>query len=353
MTKMTQSKSKASEAIRVDPSNIFQIGMGFWASKVLLTAVKLELFTHLAEKPLSGKQVKHRLCLHGRGMYDFLDSLVSLGFLERSGIRDTAVYANSADANQFLDKNKLSYIGGILEMADSRLYPYWNFLEEGLTKGTPQNELRTGETSFFEKIYADTARTREFVNAMSGAQMGNFVAFAHKFDFNSYETLSDIGGAGAQLSAQVVTHNTHMRCVSLDLPPVTPIALENVSKWGVANKVEVVSGDFFSDPFPEADVITMGNILHDWGLREKKMLIRKAYDALPKGGSLVVIENIIDNERRENTFGLMMSLNMLIETSEGFDYSMADFEEWAYEAGFRDVYDMRLTGPASAVIAVK
>ena len=307
MASLNESKSKVREAIRVDPSNIFQIGMGFWASKVLLTAVKLELFTYLAEKPLSGKQIKNRLCLHGRGLYDFLDTLVSLGFLERSGIRDKAVYANSADANQFLDKNKLSYIGGILEMANNRLYPFWNFLEEGLTKGTPQNELRTGETSFFEKIYADKDRTREFVNAMSGAQMGNFIAFAHKFDFTPYQTLCDIGGAGAQLSAQVVTHNPHMRCISLDLPPVSPIALENVRKMGVANKVEVVTGDFFKDPFPGADVITMGNILHDWGLADKKTLIRKAYEALPKGGSLVVIENIIDDERRENIFGLVLT----------------------------------------------
>jgi precorrin-6B methylase 2 len=353
MASFNESKSTEREAIRVDPSNIFQVGMGFWASKVLLTAVKLELFTYLAEKPLSGKQIKHRLCLQGRGMNDFLDALVALGFLERSGIRDTAVYANSADANQFLDKNKLSYIGGILEMANNRLYPFWNFLEDGLEKGTPQNELRTGETSFFEKIYADTDRTREFVNAMSGAQMGNFVAFAHQFDFTSYETLCDIGGAGAQLSAQVVTHNPHMKCISLDLPQVSPIALENISKMGVANKVEVVTRDFFKDPFPKADVITMGNILHDWGLADKKILIRKAYEALPKGGSLVVIENIIDNERRENAFGLLMSLNMLIETLEGFNFSMADFQEWANEAGFRDVYEIKLTGPASAVVAIK
>jgi precorrin-6B methylase 2 len=353
MAHVNESKSKFKEAIRVDPSNIFQIGMGFWASKVLLTAVKLELFTFLAEKPLSGKQIKHRLCLHGRGMYDFLDTLVALGFLERSGIRETAVYANSADANQFLDKNKLSYIGGILEMANNRLYSYWNFLEVGLIKGTPQNELRTGEASFFEKIYADKEKTREFVNAMSGAQMGNFVAFAHQFDFSRYQTLCDIGGAGAQLSAQVVTHNPHMKCMSLDLPPVSPIALENVSKMGVANKVEVVTADFFKDPFPNADVITMGNILHDWGLNEKKALIKKAYNALPKGGSLAVIENIIDNERRENAFGLMMSLNMLIETVDGFDYTMEDFESWALDAGFRDVYQMRLNGPASAVVALK
>ena len=353
MAHLNEKQPELREAVRVDPSHIFEVGMGFWASKILLTAVKMELFTHLAHQPLTGNQIKRRLCLHERGVYDFLDSLVSLGFLERSGVKGTAVYANSADAGQFLDKNKLSYIGGILEMANNRLYPFWNFLEEGLKKGTPQNEARLGEAAFFEKIYADPDRTREFVNAMSGAQMGNFVAFAHKFDFSRYQTLCDVGGAGAQLSAQVVTHNPHMRCISFDLPPVSPIALENVSIMGVANKVRIVTGDFFKDPLPPADVITMGNILHDWGLPDKKMLIGKAWDALPAGGALVVIENIIDDERRKNSFGLMMSLNMLIETTEGFDFSANDFEGWAREAGFRDVYSMELTGPSSAVIAIK
>ncbi|MGW8314831.1 MAG: methyltransferase [Bacteroidales bacterium] len=353
MAHLKESKSTVRETIKVDPAHIFEVGMGFWASKILLTAVKLELFTHLAAQPLTGNQIKRKLCLNGRGLYDFLDSLVSLGFLERSGLRETAVYANAADTNQFLDKNKLSYIGGLLEMSNNRLYPFWNFLEDGLKKGTPQNELRNGEHSFFEKIYADQDKTREFVNAMSGAQMGNFVAFAHKFDFSPYKTLCDVGGAGAQLSAQVVTHNPHMQCISFDLPPVSPIALENVSIMGVANKVKVVSGDFFEDPLPAADVITMGNILHDWSLEEKKKLIGKAYQSLPEGGAFVVIENIIDNDRRSNSFGLMMSLNMLIETHDGFDFSMADFEEWTREAGFRDAYSMELTGPASAVIAIK
>ena len=344
---------KVKEEIKVDPSNIMQIGMGFWASKTLLTAVKLELFSHLATKPLTGIEVKHRLSLHGRGLFDFLDTLVALGFLQKNGTAETATYSNSADSDLFLDKNKLSYMGGLLEMANNRLYPFWNFLEEGLKRGTPQNEIRTGEISLFEKIYSDKDKTREFVNAMAGAQAGNFMTFASKFDFSPYSTLCDIGGAGAQLSAHVVSKNPHMKCISFDLPPVSPIALENVSKMGVADKVEIISGDFFNDSFPKADIITMGNILHDWGTTDKKMLIRKAYDALPKGGALVVIENIIDNERRENAFGLMMSLNMLIETVEGYDFTAADFEEWARDAGFIETFDMRLTGPTSAVIAIK
>ncbi len=345
--------TKVKDAVKVDPSNIMQIGMGFWASKTLLTAVKLELFTLLAVKPLRGGEIKHQLCLHGRGLYDFLDALVALGFLQKSGTKESAAYSNSADAELYLDKTKLTYMGGLLEMANNRLYPFWNFLEEGLKKGTPQNEIRTGEASLFQKIYSDQDKTREFVNAMGGAQAGSFMAFATGFDFSAYSTLCDIGGAGGQLSAQVVTHNPHMKCISFDLPPVGPIALENVSKMGVADKVEIKSGDFFKDSFPEVDVITMGNILHDWGTADKQMLIDKAYTALPDGGALVVIENIIDNDRRENAFGLMMSLNMLIETAEGFDFTAADFEQWANNAGFSETSQFRLAGPTSAVIAIK
>lgn len=347
------SEPKVKKAQQVDPSNIMQVGMGFWASKTLLTAVKLELFTLLAVKPLTGRDIKLELCLHNRGLYDFLDTLVALGFLNKEGNKEAAAYSNSTDTDLFLDKNKLSYMGGILEMANNRLYPFWNFLEDGLKRGTPQNEIRTGEASLFEKIYSDKDKTREFVNAMAGAQAGNFIAFANQFDFSNYYSLCDIGGAGAQLSAHVVSHNPHMRCISFDLPQVSPIALENVSKMGVADKVKVKSGDFFVDAFPEADIITMGNVLHDWGTEDKKMLIGKAFDALPEGGALVVIENIIDNERRENAFGLMMSLNMLIETAEGYDFTAADFDEWAKEAGFTETFAIRLTGPSSAVIAVK
>ena len=330
----TQKEIRYREAQKVDPSHIMQVGMGFWASKTLLTAVKLELFTLLAARPLTAKEIKYEICLHERGLYDFLDSLVALGFLQKSGNKSTAVYSNSADTDLFLDKNKLSYIGGMLEMANNRLYPFWNFLEEGLRTGTPQNEIRTGRTSLFEEIYSDVDKTREFVNAMGGIQTGNFMTFAREFDFSGYNTLCDIGGAGAQLSAQVVSHNPHMKCISFDLPAVAPIALENISKMGLASKIKIESGDFFTDPFPKADVITMGNILHDWGTKDKKILIRKAYDALPEGGAFVVIENIIDDERRENAFGLMMSLNMLIETAEGYDFTGADFNVWAREAGF-------------------
>ena len=338
---------------QVTPSKVMQIGMGFWASKTLLTAVNMELFTHLAKGELSGQDIKTKLGLHERGLYDFLDTLVALGFLKRSGLKETALYSNAEDTNLFLDKNKPSYVGGMLEMCNNRLYAYWNDFEEGLKTGLPQNEIKTGGKSLFEELYATEEKLREFLKAMGGIQMGNFMAFANKFDFSSYSTLCDIGGAGGYLAAQVAMNNDHMKCVSFDLPPVSPVATENMNNMGLGTKVVIQSGDFLKEDFPKADVITMGNILHDWGIQDKKMLIKKAYDALPQGGALVVIENIIDDNRSENTFGLLMSLNMLIETPEGFDFSAADFDGWAKEIGFAQTSVIHLTGPSSAVIAIK
>ncbi|GAA4280277.1 methyltransferase [Gaetbulibacter aestuarii] len=341
------------EAKQIDPSHIMQVGMGFWASKTLLTAVNMGLFTHLAKGAMSGKQIREKLGLHERGLYDFLDTLVALGFLKRTGIKASAMYSNAEDVDVFLDKNKPSYMGGLLEMSNNRLYPFWNDLETGLKTGKPQNEAKHGDKPLFEAIYSSEERLREFVSAMGGIQMGNFMTFAKNFDFSNYKTLCDVGGAGGHMACQVALNNPHMNCISFDLPAVKPIAMENIKNMGLSDRVTAVAGDFFEDELPKADIITMGNVLHDWGVEDKKMLLTKACKALPKGGALVVIENIIDDDRSSNAFGLMMSLNMNIETDQGFDFSAADFSTWANECGFTKISVMPLTGPTSAVIAIK
>jgi len=338
---------------QADPSKILQVGMGFWASKTVLTAVNLKLFTHLASGELSGQEIKSKLGLHERGLYDFLDALVALEFLKRRGLKEKAMYSNADDTDIFLDKNKPSYIGGILELCNNRSYHYWNDLEEGLKTGKPQNEIKTSGKPAFEALYSNKEKINEFIKAMGGIQMGNFITFSKTFDFSNYKTLCDIGGAGGLLSAQVALNNDHMKCVSFDLPPVSLIATENIRNMGLTDKVCAQSGDFLNEDFPKADIITMGNILHDWGTKEKKVLIKKAYDALPEGGKLVVIENIIDNDRRQNAFGLLMSLNMLMETEEGFDFTGDDFDKLAKDSGFKETTVMPLEGPSSAAIAIK
>jgi len=337
------------------PDSIMQMGTGFWASKILLSAIKFQLFTHLAEKKSrSGMEIKSTLNLKctDRNVYDFLDALVGFGFLNREGLLDTARYSNSLNTDFFLDKKKPSYIGGLLEMLNNRLYAFWGNLEEGLLTGLPQNEAKTGE-DFFGILYQDANKLKEFVNAMSGIQLGNFTVFAQTFDFSKYKTLTDVGGSAGLLSIMVAKHQPHMKCISFDLPPVEPVASATIQKFQLSDRVKTAIGDFFASPIPNADVVTMGNILHDWNEENKLMLMKKAYEALPAGGAFVAIESIIDDDRRKNVFGMMMSLNMLIETGTGFDYTFADFNRWAKAVGFKSTSIASLTGPTSAAIAYK
>jgi SAM-dependent methyltransferase len=330
-----------------------QVGMGFWPSKTVLSAVELELFTQLGSESMTGAEIGERLNLHPRAIHDFLDTLVALRLLERDGDGGDGRYRNTEDTAVFLDKNSPAYIGGILEMSNARLYRFWGDLTEALRTGKPQNEIKQTGTSMFEELYSDPARLEQFMAAMAGISRGNFEALAEKFDFSRYETVCDVGGATGQLCCVLASRHPHLRCTSYDLPVVAPIAERAIAAAGLSDRVSVASGDFFADPIPQADVVTMGLILHDWNLDRKMQLIRSAYEALPEGGAFIVIENLIDDARRENAFGLMMSLNMLIEFGDAFDFTGSDFAGWCREAGFREVEILPLAGPASAGIAYK
>jgi len=337
----------------VTPDHIMQIGMGFWASKALLSAVELGVFTYLAGGSKTGRELERDLDLNPRGTYDFLDALVALGLLERDGDGVAGRYRNSAETAVFLDRESPQYIGGILEMANARLYRFWADLTPALKTGKPQNEIKHSGRPLFDELYADPERLEQFMDAMAGISTANFGALAEKFDFSPYSTLADIGGASGQLSCLVASRHTQLSCRSCDLPVVKPIAERNIRKHGLSERVQADVIDFLRDEFPRADIITMGMILHDWNLDRKKMLIAKAYRALPKGGALIAIENIIDDERRKNAFGLLMSLNMLIEFGDAFDFTGADFAGWCRDAGFAHCEVRHLAGPTSAAIAYK
>jgi hypothetical protein len=337
-----------------DPSPILQTAFGFWTAKVLLTGVSLGVFDALdGDKRLTAAQVGETLKLHPRGTFDFFDALVAMGFLARDGDGPEAKYANTPAGTACLVKSSPRYIGGILEMLDGRLFKFWHDLPEGLRTGKPQNEIKHTGTGMFEELYSDPARLEQFMGAMMGLSRMNFELFAENFNFKPFKTLCDVGGATGLLSLEVAKRQPHMRCTSFDLPVVAPIARKYIAAAGLGDRVSTASGDFFNDPLPKADVITMGMILHDWNMERKRQLIKAAHDALPPGGAFVVIEALIDDARRQNAFGLLMSLNMLIEFGDAFDYSAADFRGWCSEVGFKRFEVLPLAGPSSAAIAYK
>jgi hypothetical protein len=335
------------------PDGILQTAFSFWSSKVLLTAVEFGVFTKLANRRLTGQELGAELQLHPRGVSDFFDALVAMKFIDREGNGASAKYFNTPEGALYLDEKSPRYIGGILVMLNARLFKYWHDLPEALRTGKPQNETKHGQKGIFEELYSAPAKLEQFIGAMTGLSRINFEAFAEKFDLSKYKTLCDVGGAGGVLSIEVAKRNPNLKCVSFDLPPVEPIAKKNIAAAGLQNQVTTASGDFFKDPLPKADVITMGMILHDWNLEKKMHLIKAAYDALPPDGAFVVIEALIDDGRRENVQGLLMSLNMLIEFGDAFDYSAADFRGWCSQVGFKRFEVIHLAGPSSAAIAYK
>jgi hypothetical protein len=335
----------------LDPSHIIEVGTGFWPSKTLLSAVELDLFSLIGAESMSGEQVGARLALHPRAIDDFLDALLALGFLERDGQGPNGRYRNSAEAAAFLDKQSPTYVGGFLELCNARLYGVWGELTEALKTGEPQNEVKL--KPFFEEIYSDPAKLEQFMQAMSGLSRGDFDALAERFDFARYGTVCDVGGATGRLCTTLAGRYHHLRCTTYDQPVVAPIAERSIAATGLSDRVSVASGDFFTEALPQADVITMAHILHDWNLDRKKQLISAAYVALPDGGAFIVVEHLIDDARRDNVFGLMMSLNMLLAFGDAFDFTARDFAGWCRDAGFGDIEIHPLTGLTSAAIAYK
>lgn len=327
---------------------IEQVAFGFMASKVLFSAIHFGVFTELAKGSLGGQTLTERLALHPRSARDFLDALVALGMLERRG----ELYSNTTEADFYLDRAKPTYIGSFFEMYNVRDYPFWGSLNEALRTGEPQNEIKGGE-DLFSALYSKPEKLRLFLRSMTGHSLPSAIAIARKFPWQKYKTFADIGTAEGCLPVQVALSNPHLVGEGFDLPTVRPFFEEYVASFGLQERLRFRNGDFFKDPLPSADVLVMGMILHDWNLADKRALLKKAYDALPRAGSLIVYEHLIDDERRKNVAGLLMSLMMLIETQDGFDYTGADCCGWMREAGFTETYVEQLTGIESMVVATK
>jgi hypothetical protein len=347
MTTLLDRKQHATSE-NCSPDGIMQLGLGFWASKTLLSAVELGLFTELAAGPLDGEALRTRLKLHQRGARDFFDALVALGMLEREG----DVYRNTTATDLYLDRNKSTYVGGMLAGAGQRLYAAWGSLTEALRTGKPQNGIEDGE-DLFDMLFSDPDKVAMFAQAMTGGSLQAAEALARRFPWADYHTFIDIGTAEGRLPVEIACVHPHLTGGGFDLPPMRPIFKAYVERHDLADRLRFYPGDFLVEPLPSADLLVMGHILHDWNLEVKRDLLAKAHAALPKRGALVVYDHIIDDDRRENAAGLLMSLNMLVNTQGGFDYTAAEGIGWMRDAGFAEVRCEHLAGPHSMIVGIK
>jgi SAM-dependent methyltransferase len=329
-------------------SAITKAAFRFWEAKVLLSAVNLGVFDILANEPLDLQTLTFRIGVHSRGARDFFDALVSLGFLTRTG----EVYANSECSAKYLNSAEPTYLGGLLNLAETRLYPVWGKLTEALRTGQPQNEAKQ-VPDYYSNLIQDQSRLRVFLQAMSALSMESARQLARTFPWRDYTKFADLGSAEGGLAVELVKNHRHLLGICFDLPPVQPFFQEYVSRWGAADRLTFCGGDFFRDALPQADVFVMGHVLHNWDLPQKQQLVQKSYDALAHDGVLLIYDAMIDEDRKENTFGLLMSLNMLLVTSGGSLYTASECQRWLENVGFRSIRTERLNATDSAVIGIK
>ena len=341
-------KAHTDQQAPITPDAIMQLGFAFWGSRTLASAIELGVFSELAlAGPLGADELRARTGVHRRGARDLFDALVALGLLER----DEAGYCNAPAAEAFLDPAKPGYVGAFLEMAGNRRT--WHTLSDALRTGAPQIEANADEDDFFEAVYADREKLGGFLRAMTANSAGTARVLATAFPWDRHETVIDVGCAEGCLPVQLALAHDHLSGGGFDLPAVRPFFEAFTERAGVADRMRFHAGDFLADDLPAADALVMGHVLHDWDLERKRMLIEKAHAALPTGGALIVYETLIDDDRRHNAFGLLMSLNMLVETRGGFDYTGVECQGWMAGAGFSDTYVRHLAGPVSMVVALK
>ncbi|HSH23117.1 MAG TPA: methyltransferase [Acidimicrobiales bacterium] len=329
----------------LSPERIQELGAAFRASKALLSAVELGVFSALAGGPLDGDALAAQTGIHERAARDFFDALVALGLLERADGR----YANSPETDFYLDRSKPSYIGGMAEMQSVSGYRVWASLTGALRTGEPQTDAK-GD---FRRLYEDPDRARRYLQAMTAGSRASAQAIAARFPWGEHQSVLDVGTAQGCLAVQVALTHDHVRGGGFDLPAAQPIFEEYVASFGLSHRLRFFPGDFLADPLPPADVVVLGNVLCDLDLPAKRALLAKAHAAVPVEGALIVYESIIDNERRNNASALLTSLAMVVQKAGAFGFTGAECRAWMHEAGFAETWVEPLDGPRSMVVGHK
>jgi SAM-dependent methyltransferase len=343
----------------ISPDAIFQIATGFWASKALMAAVELELFTKLSGgKQMTLKELQQTLEMEERPTDVFASALASLGLLQVTKKKDgERLFANSPVSEIFLDKSKDSYMGDIISMFDKRLYKAWDKLVGSLKSNKPVNPADGGgaETIFDQaKSKQAIEEIQKFTHAMHGVSIGPAMQLPRIYDFSKHRRMMDIGGGSGVYAIQVVKSNAHITATILDLEPVCQVAEQYIKMHNLQDKINTKPFDFFKEDIPKGyDIAFLSHILHDYNEEKGTALLKKIYNSLADDGVVVISEWLLNDEKTGPAASALMGLNMVVESYGGKNYSYAEIADMLKQAGFKNTEKRPLAGPAEIVIGYK
>jgi acetylserotonin N-methyltransferase len=332
-----------------NPNVVLELLESFRRSKVMFTALALGVFDRLAAGPAPQDVLARDLRCDADALGRLLDACVCLGLLTHSG----DAYGNTPTAAAYLTASSPRRLSGYARYSDTVLWQLWAHLDDAIREGTHRWKQTYGfEGSIFASLFRNDEDRREFLMGMQGQGLISSPQVVAAFDLGRYRRLVDLGGATGHLAVAACRRYPNLRAAVFDLPEVLPVARELIAAEGLAERIELISGDFFADALPEADLYAMGRILHDWSEAKVHQLLGKIYERLPAGGALLVAEKLLDDDRAGPAWAVLQSLNMLVCT-EGKERTLGAYEALLRRAGFRHVEGRRTDAPLDAVLAVK
>jgi acetylserotonin N-methyltransferase len=333
-----------------DSSPILDLIDSFRRSKAMFAAVSLGIFDTLERAPANAETIAAALQLAREPLERLLDACVALKLLRRNG----GLYANEPVTSTYLCRASDRALVGYILYSNDVLFPLWGHLEDAIREGTPRWEQEFGtEGTIFDHFFRTHEAKQTFLQGMHGFGLLSSPEVVEAFDLSGFRCMLDLGGATGHLAVAACERYPQLHAIVFDLPEVTEITHDYINKSGpVSKRISVMTGDFFSDDLPEADLVALGRILHDWPDTKISPLLKKIFQRLPSGGAILISEKLLDENKSGPTAALLQSLNMLVCT-EGKERTLSEYRQLLEDAGLEKV-EGRVTGAyVDAVIATK
>lgn len=333
-----------------DPAPVTELIHAFRYSKIMFAGVSLKLFDLLEGNPKDVGLLSQQTATQPDALEQLLDACVGLGLLRK----EDGKYANQPVAGTYLCRSSESTLAGYILYSNNALYRLWGNLEEAVREGTNRWNQTFGSqgSSPFDQLFKTDEARRDFLMGMHGFGLLSSPHVVEAFDLGAHRRLVDVGGATGHLVLAACERYPNLRATVFDLPDVIKVAREYIAKRGLGDRIDFVAGDFFRDPLPEADLFSLGRILHDWSEEKIRLLLKKIYDRLPRGGALLIAERLLNEDKTGPLNALAQSLNMLV-CVEGKERTLSEYTTLLQKAGFATVRGKKAGAPLDAVLATK
>ena len=333
-----------------NPEPILFLIEAFRRSQAMFTAVELRVFDHLEHAPLGAHQLASLIQANPDALERLLNTCVHLELLTL----DSGAYSNAAISSAYLTRNSPDSLIGYIEYSQKALWHLWAKLPDAVREGTHRwEQVFGGQGELFSHYYKTEEDKRRFVMGMHAFGQISSPKVVRAFDLSGFKHLVDLGGATGHLPIAACQAYPGLKASVFDLPAVLNVTREVIDGASLSDRIDTVGGDFFADPFPQADLFALGRILHDWTRAKIDLLLKKIYETLPEGGAILIAEKLLDESGVKPLWTLLQSLNMLVVT-EGKERRLSEYKEILETAGFRDVQGIVLEhSPLDAIIARK